>query len=221
MIHKNCLSKKGWEALLSLKALIHKRRAILAGGTGLALQIGHRISEDLDLFTTTSFKNEPIFKAIKQLDFPYQMITEGEDYLTLFFNEIKISLFKYDYPFQEKAILINEIPLASITDVASMKVITISQRGTKRDFVDLYFILQEMPFHKLARHMVKRYSPPRINPIHIGKSLTYFFEADSEPEPVYTKGSDVPWEKIKKFFKQHAKQYVFDLDIAIKETKKK
>ncbi len=80
-----------------------------------------------------------------------------------------------------------------------MKVIAISQRGTKRDFVDLFFILQDLPFHKVAEHMVKRFGKERINPIHLGKSLVYFSDAESNPEPEHIKGKEYAG-IISKFF---------------------
>lgn len=100
-----------------------------------------------------------------------------------------------------------------------MKIIAINQRGTRRDFIDLYCILQEVPFHKVSGHMVKRFGKERINPVNIGKSLVYFSDAESEPEPQYLKGKTVRWETVKKFFKQHVRQMVLDIDIATKEDK--
>lgn len=97
-----------------------------------------------------------------------------------------------------------------------MKVIANSQRGTKRDFIDLFFILQNTPFYKVAEHMVKRFGKERINPIHLGKSLVYFSDADSNPDPEYIKGKELSWDNVKKFFRNHVKQFVFDLDMAVK-----
>ena len=124
---------------------------------------------------------------------------------------------KYDYPFTDKLTSYKGIKIAGLLDIAAMKIIAVSQRGTKRDFVDLYFILQDIPFHKMAGHIIKRFGQERINPVHIGKSLVYFTDADSNPEPQYLKGKDVKWDKIKKFFKSHVRQIVFDLDAAIKD----
>jgi hypothetical protein len=98
-----------------------------------------------------------------------------------------------------------------------MKVIAISQRGTKRDFVDLYSILQDIPFHRIAEHMIKRFGKERVNPIHIGKSLSYFSDAESNPDPEYIKGKSVKWDIVKKFFKRHARQFTLDLDAALKD----
>jgi hypothetical protein len=80
--------------------------------------------------------------------------------------------------------------------------------------VDIYFILQNIPFHKVAEQMVRRFGKERVNPVIIGKALTYFADADSNPEPEYTKVK-VKWEKIKSFFKQHAKQFTLDLKSAL------
>jgi len=98
-----------------------------------------------------------------------------------------------------------------------MKVIAINQRGSKRDFVDLYFVLQDIPFHKIAANMVKRFGDERINPVHIGKSLVYFSDADTNPEPAYIKRREVEWERIRGFFRNHVKQFVLDLDAALKK----
>jgi hypothetical protein len=97
-----------------------------------------------------------------------------------------------------------------------MKIIAISQRGTKRDFIDLYCILQEIPFHRIADHAVRRFGRERINSLHIGKSLVNFSDAETHPEPAFTKGRAVKWEPVKKFFRQHIKQLVLDLDNAVK-----
>ena len=89
-------------------------------------------------------------------------------------------------------------------------------RGAKRDFVDLYAILQEIPFHQVARHTVLRFGKERINPVQTGKSLVYFADADTNPDPAYRKGMELDWEDIKKFFRGHVKQFVLDLEAARK-----
>jgi predicted nucleotidyltransferase component of viral defense system len=218
-MHRECFPKRGWKVLRSLKDTLTKYNAILAGGTALALHMGHRISEDLDFFTDVEFRVESIILDIRKTNHPFRIISEGEGYLIIDVGGIKISIFKYDYPFLEKPIIYKGIRIAGVLDTASMKVIAISQRGTKRDFVDLYFILQDMPFHKIANHMVRRFGKERINPIHIGKSLVYFSDAESNPEPQYMKGRDISWDKVKKFFRQHVKQFVLDIETAIKDYK--
>lgn len=217
-MHRECLPDKGWKVLRSLKGLLKKYHAVLAGGTALALHIGHRVSEDLDFFTGGEFRGESIISEIRKTGNPFRIISEGEGYLVADVAGIKVSLFKYDYPFLEKPMMLDGIQVAGVPDIASMKVIAISQRGTKRDFIDLFFIIQEMPFHKVAEYLVRRFGKERINPVHTGKSLVYFSDAESDPEPLYVKGRELKWDTVKKFYKHHVKQFVLDLDMALKDT---
>jgi hypothetical protein len=216
-MHKECFPDQGWQVVAKLKRIIDKYEAVLAGGTALALQTGHRLSHDLDFFTEKKFTPDALISMLKKAGLSYRVVAEGEGSLVAEVEGKKVSFFSYDYRFLEKPVTYEGLPLAGLLDIADMKVIAISQRGTKRDFVDLYVILQLMPFHKIADHMVKRFGRQRISPVHIGKSLAYFSDADSDPEPSYIKGRTIKWETIKKFFKTHVKQFVLDLDAAVKE----
>lgn len=216
-MHRECFSENGWKILSSLKDIFNKHNAVLAGGTALALRLGHRISMDLDFFTGSDFDTDRLISEIRKKGQTFRLISEGDGYFLIEVDAIKISMFKYEYPFIEKPVTYEGIKVAGILDIASMKVIAISQRGTKRDFVDLYFILQDMPFHKIAEHMVRRFGKERINPIHIGKSFVYFSDAESHPEPEFLKGKSVSWDQVKKFFRNHVKQIVYDLDVAVKD----
>jgi hypothetical protein len=216
-IHRKCLTPKGWSVLKKLGDLVAKHKFVLAGGTGLALWIGHRISYDLDFFTLHDFRNDALILEIKKTTKNYQVISEEEGSLTLEIEGIKVSFFKYEYPFIAESVRLDQAMLAGILDIAAMKVIAINQRGVKRDFVDLYAILQEIPFHIVARHMIMRFGMERINPVQTGKSLVYFADADTNPDPAYRKGMELNWDHIKKFFRTHVKQYVLDLEAARKK----
>ncbi len=217
-MHRECFSENGWKIVSNLKEIFNKHNAILAGGTALALHLGHRISMDLDFFTGSDFYTERIFSKIRGVGHTFRLISEGDGYFLIEVDGIKISMFKYEYPFIERPVMYEGIKVAGILDIASMKVIAISQRGTKRDFVNLHFILQDIPFHKITECMVKRFGRERINPIHIGKSLIYFSDAESHPTPEFCKGKEVSWEQTKIFFRNHVKQIVYDLDVALKNS---
>jgi len=100
-----------------------------------------------------------------------------------------------------------------------MKLMTISQRGAKRDFVDLYFVLQDAPFWKIAENLVRRFGRGRINPVHIAKSLVYFDDADADPEPLYCEKQSSKWEDIKRFFRRHVQPMTIDLEKALSSFK--
>jgi len=199
-----------------MQEMVGSFAATLAGGTALAIQLGHRVSHDLDFFTLEDFNIDNAISAIRKTGLPYRITSEGDGTLNAEIDGIKVSLLRFDHPFLETPLLVDGIPVAGILDIAAMKVIAISQRGLKRDFVDLYFILREKPSHRIAEHMVKRFGPERVPPLHIGKSLVYFADADGNPEPAYIKGKAVKWVEVKKFFQQHVKQFVLDLDAAVK-----
>lgn len=210
-MHRACLPNKGWKVLESLKDTLKRYQAVMAGGTALALHMGHRISVDLDFFTTALFRVESLVSAIRKTGQSFRILAESEDHVVADIEGVKFSLFRYDYPFIERPSTYSGIEIAGVLDIAAMKIIAISQRGAKRDFVDLYVILQNIPFHKVAEHMVRRFGKERINPVVTGKALLYFSDADSDPEPEYI-GKKMKWETIKTFFRQHVKQFVLDLN---------
>jgi hypothetical protein len=216
-IHRDSLSARGWTVLKKLEDIVPKHAFVLAGGTALALQKGHRISYDLDFFTLQQFRNDALIPEIKKVVKNFEVLSEGEGSLTLDIGGVKVSFLKYDYPFTAETVMHGRTRLAGVLDIAAMKVIAVTQGGAKRDFVDLYTILREVPFHRIAGHMMTRFGKERINPVQTGKSLVYFADADTNPDPAYRKGAELDWEDIKKFFRGHVKQFVLDLDAAKKE----
>lgn len=209
-----CLPSNAQALLKKLSRTVHTHRFILAGGTALALQIGHRISVDLDFFTSKAFSTEKVFQELKRLGLDPIVMEESEGSLTVTIDGTKVSMFRYPYLFLEKTGAADGVPVAGITDIASMKIIAISQRGAKRDFIDMYFILQTTPFWKVAENMVKRFGPDRINPVHIGKSLVYFNDAETDPDPRFSGKKGPDWETVKMFFIRHVKQIVLDIEKA-------
>lgn len=217
--HVDCLPSATLETLRRLQGLVAANGFILAGGTGLALHIGHRISVDLDFFTDRPFTTTEVFEDIRALGMEGRVIQEEKGTLTMLVNETKISFLGYSYGFTEKTTLVEGVAVAGVYDIASMKVIAISQRGAKRDFVDLYFIMQDAPFWKVAENLVKRYGADRINPVHIGKSLVFFDDAESDPDPLYTTKGQTDWKRVKKFFKDNCRQMVIDMHKAVEAGK--
>ncbi len=201
---EKAISKKTAEnlALLGKREILEK--AYLAGGTALALQIGHRISYDLDFFSGEKFQPQVFLKELSQIkSYHHKETREGTILGRL--GEIKFSLFYYPYPLLEKPIEFKDsgIKLASIDDIAAMKLTAISERGAKRDFIDLYFILQEKSLKEVLKLYARKYGALSSNLIHIKKSLAYFAEAEKELRPEMK--IPVSWEKIKNFFRKEVK----------------
>lgn len=217
-MHTECLTPQSLAVLKSLTAVVQTHEFVLAGGTAAALQLGHRKSADFDFFTMRRFSTDKILQELRTLDLKPAILQEDKDTLTITSDQVKVSFFHYPYPFIERTVDLNGVPIAGLVDIAAMKVFEIAQRGAKRDFVDLYFIVQEAPFAKIAANMLERFGPDRINPVAIGKALVYFSDAEADPEPEYL-GKKKEWKSIKKYFADHVQQFVLDLHRAISDRK--
>ena len=180
--------------------------AYMAGGTGLALQLGHRVSVDFDFFTTKTFEARPLVEQLNKppLNFELERIEWGT--IIGRFSKTKFSLFFYDYPLIDRPIRFLDSNIASIKDIAAMKLLAISERGIKRDFIDLYFILAEeklLTLKEVFELYEKKFKMLRQNDAHLLKSLTYFEDADKTTVPEMLKPAN--WKEIKRFFEKEVK----------------
>jgi predicted nucleotidyltransferase component of viral defense system len=191
-------------ALLEKSEIIQK--SYLAGGTALALQLGHRISYDLDFFTEEEFDEQMLLPQLKKIN-NFQL--EKISWRTILgkFEDVKFSIFYYKYPILYPAKKFGMINVADVCDIVAMKVAAIASRGTKRDFIDLYFICKERMSLKEAISVYERkYQNLATTKIHILKSLVYFEDAESEEMPKMLK--KVRWEEVKKYFENEVKKLV-------------
>jgi len=199
---EEAISKQTAENLVLLGKSKILGSAYLAGGTALALQIGHRISYDLDFFTDQKFKAQIFLKEMSRFKL-YQHERVGWGTILGRLGNVKFSLFYYPYPLLRKPISFKNINIADIADISAMKIAAISERGTKRDFVDLYFILQKIALNEAFNFYDKKYQKLSSNSVHIKKSLVYFEDAEKDPTPKMI--IPVSWGKIKTFFKKEVK----------------
>lgn len=171
----------------------------LAGGTSLALQLGHRLSADLDFFSERRFDDRVLRRGLATIgDFTLERRDELSVLGTL--NNVKVSFLTYEYQLLRPTIPFAGLQIADLDDIACMKLDAIASRGTKRDFVDLYFILRTGPsLASLLRLFETKYRAVRFNPVHMKKSLTHFQDADHEPMPKML--VPVDWRTIRSFFR--------------------
>ena len=114
----------------------------LVGGTALSLQIGHRMSIDLDLFTQNDFEASDILKHLTEAGYEPQVTHIQKQTLIGEIQGIKVDFMRFRYPFAQEVLAIDGIRLANIKDIACMKIDAIMGRGRKKDFFDLYFLLE-------------------------------------------------------------------------------
>ena len=186
--------------------------AYLAGGTALALQMGHRISVDFDFFTKKKFNSEMLVQKLAALPAKFQLERLEWGTILGYVGRTRFSLFYYNYPLLDKPAFFSGIKLASIKDIASMKIAAISDRGAKRDFIDLYFILaveKAFSFKDVLNFYDKKFKVLRQNKMHILKSLIYFNDAEKVEMPKMLK--DVNWKEVKKYFEKEVKEIMVTL----------
>jgi len=177
----------------------------LVGGTGLALQLKHRISIDLDFFTPEVVDIKQLIQKIKELG-NLSVESEDIDSLTCQFNGTKLSFLRYDYPLLSALEKEKGFSIASIKDIACMKIDAVSSRGTRKDFIDLFFICQRIPLTELLKLFQKKYKKINYNSGHILKSLVYFNDAEKNPLPIMI--IPVSWLSVKTFFEKEVKKII-------------
>lgn len=195
-MYKEVINKKTERLLKEIEKQDILKNFYLAGGTALALQIGHRKSIDLVWFSRDSFSTNKLKNSLKTLG-KLKVDEEMEDTLNCSLDGVKLSFFEYPYkvlfPFVDYS---KNIKLADKRDIACMKINAASSRGSKKDFIDIYFLLKEYSLKELLELFNRKYKDIDYNRLHILKSLSYFEEAENEPMPLMIKG--VNWKEIKK-----------------------
>ena len=164
----------------------------LVGGTALALQIGHRKSIDIDLFGNTEL-DELSFLEILSNWGKIEILKKSRNILIYLINGIKLDFVNYRYPWLQEPLILEGIRFASKPDILAMKLNAISGRGSKKDFIDLYFLLKEFSVKEALSFYNKKYQDG--SSFLVRKSLSYFVDADAEPSPLMF--NDVSWDEVK------------------------
>ena len=164
----------------------------LVGGTSLALQIGHRFSVDIDMFGIAQIDE---FEFVDELSNFGKVIVikKSKNVLILSVNGIKVDFVNYKYPLLEEITIVENIRLASDKDIAAMKLNAIAGRGSRKDFIDLHFLLQKYSLKEMISFYNTKYADG--SEFMVLKSLTYFEDAESEEIPILFQKLD--WNEIK------------------------
>ena len=202
MLFYSAIQPQTLQLLKDLQNLESLQDFILVGGTSLALQIGHRISIDLDLFAYSDKDVAPILDDINQFG-RIRVVNQTRRILNLFIEDIKVDFVSYRYDFLNPPLLEDGLRLASIQDIAAMKLSAITGRGSRKDFIDLYFILNQFSLSKIFEFYNSKY-PDGVDFL-VFKSLTYFEDAELEPMPKMLES--INWDDVKKKIIQEVKNH--------------
>ena len=172
----------------------------LAGGTALALRLGHRISVDLDFFgAVETFEDNHRRRLIQELSrhFRVDVVRNSPLGLTLNVNTVSVGFFTYSYKLLDSLHEVYDVPLAGISDIGLMKLEAIGDRGARKDFVDLYFIAQHVSLERLFASSKEKYPHTRYFEIRALEALVDFDVADTQSNPDMLVSVD--WAEVKEF----------------------
>jgi len=197
MLHYECLRPPVLELLTRLFKQDFLDQFYLVGGTALSLQTGHRISEDLDFFSNEIFDPDELSTNLK-ITGDCKVIGKSGNTLNMIINDVKVDLIRHDYPLVRPLIEEDRIRFFSKQDIGAAKLNSIINRGVKKDFYDLFFLLKDYPLNELVRYFGVKYGNEME--FAVLKSLTYFEDAESEPDPVML--IEVSWDEVKNHIRE-------------------
>lgn len=195
------ISDSLWDLLQRLNSIPEIKYSYLSGGTALALQLEHRISEDLDFFIMEGFDDLTFKKAIQLKGLNVFAVNQTPNHLELMIQSIKVDLIRERIPlkFPLKPIdsRIENLKMADPRDIGRMKIMSIGSRGNKKDFVDLYCLTRKIiPLELLLALAMEEDHGIRYSKLLFLKGLVDFQEADQEN--ALTLLWDISWEEVKK-----------------------
>jgi hypothetical protein len=176
----------------------------LAGGTALALQIGHRKSFDLDFFSSTvdiPSIRQPLTDAFKS--FAPQLADSAWGNLVFLAHGVRLGFYNYGYHMVGAYVTADQTRLASITDIGLMNLDALLARSSRKDFHDLFEICQRIALRDLLDYAPQKYPATRDFESQVVRRLAYFDRAEQEePVPLL---KPVPWEEVKGYFREQAR----------------
>jgi len=186
--------------------------AYLAGGTALALQLGHRESIDFDWFTALPFEVAQVESRLQTMG-TLEVTDAKRNTFHGILDGVQVTFLRYPYPLIHPFVVSEDgsnLRMASLLDIGTMKMIAVSQRGARKDFIDLYALHRAgVTLNMLTQRLPEKFHGNKVNLYHIVKSLTYFDDAEEEPIPRML--TDFNWDEVKSFFQQNQHELVQQL----------
>jgi hypothetical protein len=181
----------------------------LTGGTALALSYGHRKSDDLDFFSRDRFSAAEIQTKLEQ-PFRLRSRVQSEGTLHCELNKVKVSFLHYPYPVLRRFLKYEGVAVSHPLDIALTKIIAIAQRGSRRDFVDLYWICHKgFTLPLLFKKIPQKYGKSNYSTYHLLRSLVYFTDAEKEPMPRLL--VPLSWLDVQQFFETEVRKLRLNL----------
>lgn len=195
MLYKETVSTEMWELLQKLMNDEMLKDYVLVGGTALALRLGHRLSVDIDLFTTKDFDSKAMIMYLHNA-YGAELKESRLDNNTVltYINDIKVDLITHNYPLLNPIEEKDGVRMISNDDIGAMKIHAIFQSGKRlKDFVDMYFLLNDNTLKHYLQAYEKKYSG---NVFWAAQAISYFGNIEMDYDVSMIKGKERSWEKI-------------------------
>ncbi len=206
MLHYTAVRPEVLELIKSIQANTIFQEMRLVGGTALALQIGHRVSVDIDLFGQMEADALAVSGFLNQMGRTIQ-VKKSANINIYVVNDIKVDIVNYPYSWIEQAVDDSGITLAGMKDIAAMKLAAIAGRGSKKDFIDVFFLLKYFPLSEMLGFFNQKY--PDGTELLVLKSLTWFEDADRDEMPLVLEDCD--WKLVKHRIRTEVQDYLTGL----------
>ncbi|MEK7439462.1 MAG: nucleotidyl transferase AbiEii/AbiGii toxin family protein [Chloroflexota bacterium] len=205
--HWDALPQNTRQSFEAVKSLPFLTDFYLAGGTALALQIGHRVSHDLDFFSSTNplgfSERAALLLQLQKLE---SVIIRSETDTMIYATVmgVEVSFIYQHHPLLNSPIYWDNIAIADLVDIGLMKLSAIKDRGTRRDFVDIYCLREDAPLELLFDLIPQKYFDRPSFAMHLAYGLRYFDDAENDPRELVMK-KNVRWQDVKKYCESGAK----------------
>ncbi|TAE73017.1 MAG: hypothetical protein EAZ85_08330 [Bacteroidetes bacterium] len=204
MLHKETVEPTTLELLNNLMQVDELKEFALLCGTSLSLRWGHRKSEDIDLFSNINFNEELVIDALESYFSNCVIDIKEKQTIRIFIDDVKVEIIapkkKYLKPFE----IIDSIRFFSVDDTMAFKMNAIERRGSKKDFYDLYEALKYYELHTLIYFYTQKFETS--NSMQLLKSITYFEDAENQPQPILFENID--WQDVKNTIKIKFNHYI-------------
>ena len=176
--------------------LFIKKQFALAGGTSLSLQVGHRKSIDLDFFSENTFLPADVEILLAETPlWKYEPVSRSQRMLFCYLDKVKCDFVNEPFRLINPFVEFIGVQLYSLPDIAAMKMHTVCGRGKKKDFFDIYVLLQLFTWEQMLMWFEEKYGSSQL--FFLWKSITYFKDADEDVDVRGIKPYNASWKEIK------------------------
>ena len=206
MLHKETISPDTLEILTRLQKQDYLKGFHLVGGTALALQIGHRTSIDIDLFSNFEFDTAQLLEKL-YIDFDFKLFFSANNTLKGSIEDVKVDILSHQYPYVSSPVIIENIGMVSIQDIIAMKLNAITTSGQRiKDFIDIYYLLKTWSLADMISFYKIKYVA--FNEVNVLKSLTWYEDIDHSDWPALLQNPGLKWSEIMKKIRKETQNYL-------------